>query len=1098
MPKENFFASGGTLAPEHPSYIRRLADEQLFAALIQHKFVSVLDARQKGKSSLVAQTISKLEESGHLCVKLDLQRYGSNLTQDQWCAGIATAFQEQLPNSNFFAEYRKESTIIGPINALFGQIRLLPYQLNQPVTIFADEIDFVRVLPFPADGFFAAIRSLYNERSQNSNLERLTWCLIGSASPFQLVQSQTVAPFDIAQTIILEDFTPEDLTQYANHLGPNPTEAKKLLKQIHTWCGGHPFLTQYLCSILHQSKTPDLQKLNTIISTEFIHRSGAETNPHLHQVATGFLSPAHPKPEEFTTTCLLAYKNILKKPQPVTNYPKDVVSHLRLSGIVTVNNNFLAPRNNLYQRVFNDTWITNHLPTEENRRQKIAARRAALRVGAIASVVCAALGWLALSNQSLANQAQAALTKSELNQKQLQEQVYLSAIQAANSQVNLGNWIAATKTLKTAENYPEKNWEWHYLNQLTTQYESEIDLKEPTITVVPIADTKLFTAFRKSGTEIFTPTGSKKYSFQFSNWPFRTVSRTGQFITRLAGEQQFEVLTSIGIQAKVLKGTPVGFTQDDNSIFVLNSEKTHVNQISTATWRTVRSFQVDENVYSVYAESSSSDWIVTNQNSISRLNPITNKTVWNTSFPESIRLIQHFKSTNHLLVGLAAGPMHSLDYESGKVITEYKDAGGPIMATVQSNNGLYTASGSANGTVYLYETNKPEPVGTLVGHPGRINAIWFFDNDSMLATSSDDGTLRTWKIPPNLLVTKLKLGTPGPNILITSPSSQYSAASDILGRVRLITSESTIEKEWLSNSPTLPRISFDPNTDLLAIASKTFGLITFDPKNNQEQTLTGVFNSEVEDVESASVNGKTYFASLESDGRILVFTNYDSPQEVRAPKSQPIRIAMSPDAQLLSSVNSDGSVSIISVESRKILRTIPVHSDKPRYIIFSPDSRLISTVSNDETATIIDAHSGQIIHKLVGHTSRLFMSKFSPNSRQLVTTSFDGTVRQWDAITGKQIHVFQHKSWISDASFSTDGKRIVTGGNDHIIHVWDAESGLELLSLTDYSTTVNRCHFTSDGSSLISVDADGNLINRVTGFSFPGREKRSQSRVRSP
>jgi WD40 repeat protein len=1098
LPKENFFASGGTLAPEHPSYIRRLADEQLFVALTQHKFVSVLDARQKGKSSLVARTISRLEESGHLCIKLDLQRYGSNLTQDQWCAGIATAFQEQLPKSKFFVDYRKECALTGPINALFGQIRLLPSHLNHPVTIFADEIDFVRVLPFPADGFFAAIRSLYNERSQNTNLDRLTWCLIGSASPFQLVQSQAVAPFDIAQTIILEDFTPDDLAQYANHLGPNPTEAKKLLKQIHAWCGGHPFLTQYLCSILHQSDSPDFQKLHSIISTEFIHRSGAETNPHLHQVATGFLSPAHPKQEEFTTTCLLAYKKILKKPQPVTSYPKDVVSHLRLSGLVTVNDNLLAPRNNLYQRVFNETWITNHLPTEENRRQKIAARRATLRVGAIASVVCSALGWLALSNQSLANQAQAALSKSELNQKQLQEQVYLSAIQAANSQVNLGNWIAATKTLQAAKNYPDKNWEWHYLNQLTTQYESEIDLKEPTITVVPIADTKLFTAFRKTGTEIFTPTGSKSYSFQNSNQPIRTVSRTGQFITRLVGENNFEVVSSTGNQIKVLRGTTVGFTQDDRGLFILNPEKTLISLFNTRTWLPERSLKINQSVYSLYSSSTTSDWIITNPTSITRLNPTTNQVRWKVTFPESTRILSYFKKTHQILIGLTAGPMRSLNYDTGKVITEYKDSGGPIMATSQSENGQFTASGSANGTVYLYETNKSEPIGTLVGHPGRINSLWFFDNDTMLATSSDDGTLRTWKIPPKLLVTKLNLGTPGPNILITSPSSGYSAVSDILGRVRLITSKSIVEKEWLSNSPTLPRILFDPNADLLAIASKTFGLITFNPNNSQERTLKGVFKSEVEDVESASHNGQTYFASLEADGRLLIFNNYDSPQEVKAPNSQPMRIAMSPNGQLICSINEDGSVSIFSVETRGILRTIPVHSDKPRYITFSPNSKLISTVSNDETATIIDAQSGRIVHTLVGHTSRLFMSKFSPNSRQLVTTSFDGTVRQWDAITGKQIHVFQHKSWISDASFSADGKRIVTCGNDHIIHVWDAESGLELLSLTDYSTTVNRCHFTSDGSSLISVDADGNLINRVTEFSFPAHGKNSQSRLRSP
>lgn len=723
MPKENFFASGGTLAPEHPSYIRRLADEQLFVALTHHKFVSVLDARQKGKSSLVAQTISKLEESGHLCVKLDLQRYGSNLTQDQWCAGIATAFQEQLPNSKFFAEYRKECALIGPINALFGQIRLLPSQLNQPVTIFADEIDFVRVLPFPADGFFAAIRSLYNERSQNSNLERLTWCLIGSASPFQLVQSQTVAPFDIAQTIILEDFTPEDLAQYANHLGPNPAEAKKLLKQIHTWCGGHPFLTQYLCSILHQSKNPDLQRLNTIIFTEFIHRSGAETNPHLHQVATGFLSPAHLKPEEFMSTCLLAYKKILRKPQPVTNYPKDVVSHLRLSGIVTVSDNLLAPRNNLYQRVFNENWITNHLPTEENRRQKIAARRAALRVGAIASVVCSALGWLALSNQRLAQQAQAALSKSELNQRQLQEQVYLSAIQAANSQVNLGNWIAATKTLQTAENYPDKNWEWHYLNQLTTQYESEIDLKEPTITVVPIADTKLFTAFRKSGTEIFTPTGSKKYSFNNLSQPIRSVSRTGQFITRVSGDKALEIVDSKGTSVIVLDGQPLGFTNDDTSLFTLSNQEKSIKQFNTSTWKIENTVTFSDNVYSVYAISPMSDWIISSQTRLIRLNPKTNRTVWTTTFPESTRILSYFNKTNQILVGLTAGPMRSLDYNTGKVITEYKDSGGPIMATSQSKNGLYTASGSANGTVNLYETNKPEPIGTLVGHPGRINSL---------------------------------------------------------------------------------------------------------------------------------------------------------------------------------------------------------------------------------------------------------------------------------------------------------------------------------------------------------------------------------------
>ena len=56
------------------------------------------------------------------------------------------------------------------------------------VVIFVDEIDAVRSLRFSADEFFAGIRECYNRRSEDPEFQRLTFCLLGVATPSDLIQ----------------------------------------------------------------------------------------------------------------------------------------------------------------------------------------------------------------------------------------------------------------------------------------------------------------------------------------------------------------------------------------------------------------------------------------------------------------------------------------------------------------------------------------------------------------------------------------------------------------------------------------------------------------------------------------------------------------------------------------------------------------------------------------------------------------------------------------------------------------------------------------------------------------------------------------------
>ncbi|PSB57454.1 hypothetical protein [Chamaesiphon polymorphus] len=64
--------AGGALPPNHPTYIERKADVDLFNALKNGEFCYVLNARQMGKSSLRTRTMERLLAIGSICTSIDL------------------------------------------------------------------------------------------------------------------------------------------------------------------------------------------------------------------------------------------------------------------------------------------------------------------------------------------------------------------------------------------------------------------------------------------------------------------------------------------------------------------------------------------------------------------------------------------------------------------------------------------------------------------------------------------------------------------------------------------------------------------------------------------------------------------------------------------------------------------------------------------------------------------------------------------------------------------------------------------------------------------------------------------------------------------
>src|SRR5215467_4980288 len=252
--EQGFYVTGGTLRRDAPSYVERQADRILYECLLQGKFCYALTARQMGKSSLMVRTAARLREEGVAVAALDLTAIGQNLSAEQWYGGLLTHLGQQLDLEDELLEFRRARAELGPLQRWMQAIRqvILPRHVGQ-IVIFVDEIDAVRSLPFSTDEFFAGIREFYNRRTEDEELERLTFCLLGVASPSDLIRDTRTTPFNIGRRIELRDFTEAEAAPLARGLRRGEREGAEILKRALYWTGGHPYLTQRLCQVVAEA-----------------------------------------------------------------------------------------------------------------------------------------------------------------------------------------------------------------------------------------------------------------------------------------------------------------------------------------------------------------------------------------------------------------------------------------------------------------------------------------------------------------------------------------------------------------------------------------------------------------------------------------------------------------------------------------------------------------------------------------------------------------------------------------------------------------------------------------------------------------------------
>jgi WD40 repeat protein len=403
---------------------------------------------------------------------------------------------------------------------------------------------------------------------------------------------------------------------------------------------------------------------------------------------------------------------------------------------------------------------------------------------------------------------------------------------------------------------------------------------------------------------------------------------------------------------------------------------------------------------------------------------------------EAYRRVDTLEARSSLLKGLAVSPA-LVGLLSGH--TNF------IESAAFSPDGKILASASDDMTVRIWNVATHEPLGQLV-HVKTVLGVAFSPDGKMLASTSQDWTVRLWDV-----ATRQQLGEPmrlpatdSPSNVAFSPDGRMLASGgqdlrlwDVathqpLGQLPGEANSMAFSPDGtliagVSRGPTVTGGSLPGSVQLFDIATRQpLG----EPLGGHISYITSVaFSPDGTLLASGGDDGTILWdvASRRNLGRRLNVD--DTTRNVGGVSS----VAFSPDSKTFAAAVDDMTVRLWDVASGTPLgEPLRGHTGRVNEIVFSPDARTLASVSNDKTVRLWDVTTRQFLGKpLVGQTKPIHSLAFGLNGKMLASGSDDGTVWLWDVLTSEPVHerIVVDKGRVLTVAFSPDGSNLFSGGS---------------------------------------------------------------------